>query len=183
MILEDDKIMQAFLTLLMSTPYEKLSVRTIMAQAGVTRTVFYVYFDNKDDLARETLATQLEDVILRVSQAFTSARTMDMQTTAESLRLLRSKQAIIRRLFAIQRKQLHLRAEFQDQVAQSISAQVRRYWPNTPPRQQDYFAQLFAASMIATILWFFQHQDVSEADLVQVINTCVFQGLAQLLTD
>ncbi len=183
MTVEDDRIMQTFLVLLKTTPYEKLLVRTIMRQSGVTRTVFYVYFDNKDDLARETLSAQLEDVILHVSRVFTSAHTMNMQTTAESLRVLRSKQDDIRRLFAIQRTQLHLRAEFQDQVAQSISEQVRRYWPKTPPQQQDYFSQLFAASMIATILWFFQHQDVSEADLVQVINTCVFQGLAKLLTD
>ncbi|MFC6260610.1 TetR/AcrR family transcriptional regulator [Levilactobacillus fujinensis] len=178
----EDKIIAAFLDLLAEQPYAKLNVRTIMSHAELTRTVFYEYFDNKDDLARVTLSTLLEGVILRASKVFTPNRTMNTATTLASLQVLRDHRHEIRLLFAVQQGEVHLRAEFQQQVANLIRAQVQQYWPQTPARKVDYFAQLFASSMITTILWFFQHEDATEAEVVAAIDTCVFQGMSGLLT-
>jgi len=50
----------AVLQLLQQKPYEDMTVEDIAHRAGVTRSTFYVHFEDKDELLRASLAASLE---------------------------------------------------------------------------------------------------------------------------
>ncbi len=50
-----ERILEAARTLLQQGPFAELSVRAVMAEAGLTRTIFYRYFDDLPSLAADLL--------------------------------------------------------------------------------------------------------------------------------
>lgn len=47
------RIQDAFLNIITETPYNKITIDTIIKKAGISRSTFYRYFSSKDDLLRK----------------------------------------------------------------------------------------------------------------------------------
>ena len=62
-LITKEMIKDALLTLLQHTRYEKITITALCKQAEITRTTFYLHYDNLDDVLDELL-----DEALRLSE-------------------------------------------------------------------------------------------------------------------
>ena len=63
-----ERILEAARTLLQERPFAELSVRSVMAEAGLTRTIFYRYFDDLPSLAADLLPDAGDPLIDQVER-------------------------------------------------------------------------------------------------------------------
>lgn len=178
----EQRIIDAFLTLINQHAFNDISIAQIMRQAEVTRTYFYRFFDNKVDLAREAFFSLIEDMLENLTQLFKQPNSFVESHTLTAITMLFERKQDMQALLAVQSDSFNLSAEFQDRIKQIIKADLVRY-QQTPAVTLDYFAELFAASAITTIRWILSTSAEITADqVVQYIDTSVYTGMIALLT-
>ena len=178
----EQRIIKAFLNLIQQHPFNEISTAEIMRQAGVTRTYFYRFFDDKVDLAREAFFSLIEDMLENLTQLFKQPNSFVESHTLAAITMIFERKNDMQALLAVQSADFNLSAEFQDRIKQIIKADLVRY-QQTPVVTLDYFAELFAASAITTIRWILNTSaDITADQVVQYIDTSVYSGMIALLT-
>lgn len=174
-----ERICQALLNLVDDHRFSEITVEEIIALAGINRSTFYYHYCDKyalrDDIV-EDLMSQLKDSIpLRPDSGH-------IPEISEIVRALSGLHA---------RKDLFLRLTNPNWEVDTISlsnhyfAELALLWanaqisPNYPP---ELFAQIYAASATATVLWAFQ-SGADEQIVAQLISNHLHQGFFRAYTD
>ncbi|MCI1632702.1 MAG: TetR/AcrR family transcriptional regulator [Liquorilactobacillus nagelii] len=176
----EDRIIQAFLDLIQKKSYQKISISEIMQQAQLTRTYFYQFFDSKTDLAREAFFALVADILKYLSRAFINQTTVDDQSTLAGVNFFLDNASKMRLLLSFQIENFNFVVEFQNRIKEVIQQQVHQN-SNASTQKIDYFAELFAVSALTTISWALKQPKISAAEIVELINTCVSDGLIKLI--
>ncbi|MDU6445294.1 MAG: TetR/AcrR family transcriptional regulator [Streptococcus sp.] len=64
----ESKILNAFVELLQIKDFDKISISNICDKSGVSRTTFYRYYENKEDLVDSTIETIMSDLTVIFSK-------------------------------------------------------------------------------------------------------------------
>ena len=179
-----EKIVASFFTLLDGEPFATINVRQLMAQAQLSRTLFYQYFDSKQDLALYALEKLVAQIARHVTPTRVSSQDIRVykQQTLRTLNEILTQKNRFELLMQVQGSQFNLLNEFQKQLKEQILSQLAPQYPAVDRTQIDYYAALFASSLLTTLQWFFEHADFSLAKLVDFIADGIFHGLFSVIT-
>lgn len=181
MIPTKEKIMTSFFNLLAQEPFKDINVQKIMAHAHLSRTLFYQYFDSKEDLARVALEEQVSQLIEHLVPAKDSLNTYRADVLAGMQSIL-GPQSRLDILLKVQRPSFNLTHEFQAEIKQTVLRQVRRQQPHVVNCDADYYAEIFTVSMLSTLQWYLEQTDFPLEKLADYVTTCMFKGHYTLLT-
>lgn len=178
-----NKIMISFFQLLEQGSFKEINVRQIMKKADLTRTLFYQYFDSKEDLARLALEDQLSEIVEYMQSAFSNGRDKEqyLQETLAGVKVVLNQQPNFEMLLEIQEPSFNLLDEFKTDIKAIILKKIKQEHPNSDSHNLDYYAELYTVSMLTTLQWYFSQKDFPLEKLVEYIQTCVFDGLAKVL--
>jgi len=176
--------MTSFFELLAEEAFEAINVRQIMRQAELSRTLFYQYFDSKQDLALSALG----ELVSQVAQHVTPTRMNNQdirlykQQTFQTMTTILMNRSHFQLLMQIQGSRFNLLGKFQEQLKAIIFARLAPQYPAVNPVYIDYYADLFANSLLTTLQWYFEHPDFSLEKLVDFIADGIFRGLFSIIT-
>lgn len=179
-----EKIVTSFFSLLDDSPFDTINVRQIMNQAHLSRTLFYQYFDGKQDLALyalEELVTQVASHVTPTRVNSQDVRIYKKQTLQTLARILTNKRRF-ELLMKIQGSHFNLLSKFQKQLKMIIFSKLVPQYPAVDSENIDYYAELFSISLLTTLQWYFEHADFSLEKLVDFIADGIFRGLFSIIT-
>ncbi|HAT55031.1 MAG TPA: hypothetical protein DCW31_07320 [Lactobacillus sp.] len=176
----EQQIISAFLNLVKDNNYATISITQIMNQAHITRTYFYQFFDNKQALAQEAFFSLIKTVFDNLSDAIINTKKINRQNTLNAVTFMLEHKSEMLLLISFQSKDFNFQTEFQDRISTIIRQQINSA-NNQSPQNLDYFANVFAASMMATISWFLQRDNVNATTVVNLIDSCVSKGMASII--
>lgn len=178
-----NRIQQALISLLQTKSYQSLTISSIMAEAQLPRTSFYNFYDSKDDLAQAVIMTTLSKDFDYITQKFRT-RNEDDRVTTIGLADLLNKQETITQLWKITAEREDMKQQLKAAFRTSIQSAVQKKWPGVDPENLSYFANLFAACCLETITWSLDRSKPIDPDrMAQLVNTCLYDGMIQLLKD
>ncbi|MCP0886589.1 TetR/AcrR family transcriptional regulator [Ligilactobacillus sp. WILCCON 0076] len=178
--MQENKIIQAFLTLIKNNDYEQISITQIMQEAHLTRTYFYQFFDSKNDLAREAFFLIVADILDSLSTSFIDKTKINDLSTLKGVELFLTHSSEMKLLLSFQAKNFNFVAEFKERIKKIIKQQVLLK-SSAPTYKIDYFSELFAVSALTTISWALKQEQISAEIIVDLIDNCVSNGLLSII--
>lgn len=174
-------IRQCFVRLLQEKDYDDITVKDISEEAGINRTTFYLFYDSKSALARETCSAFMDGFTSRMTPQIHHS---SPELLTESFDYVYQNKEVIQSLWRIhdssfspylimQRSFVEkLRLKFTDDADAPLTA------------DEDYYCELFAACAMATIRWWLEQKKyISSKKITDYVFTCVHQGLNALLSE
>lgn len=178
-----DKIIRAFLDLLMKNDYDQITITKIMERCRLPRTYYYEFFDNKEDLAQEAFYTTMYPIFHLFAESFKPDGTINRQIATQGVRYLADHGKLAKQLFKIQVNDDDFLTQYQQRTKGIIKTRLKTV-SHAPAIKVDFVAELFTASAIATINWYWrQSAAITPSQLVGFIIAAYEQGLSQILKD
>lgn len=173
------QIRQGFLQLLQKKDYDSITVKDISEEAGINRTTFYLFYDSKSALAKETCAIFLNGFTERMTpQLYKSSPAL----LTESFDYVYQNKEVILSLWKIQDASFSPYLIMQNAFVEKLRLKFTDDADGALTADQDYYCELFAACAMATIRWWLEQEEyIPSEKITEYVFTCVHQGLNALL--
>jgi AcrR family transcriptional regulator len=176
-------IREAFLKLMETQDYQKITISSIAREADVDRKTFYLHYDSVSDLVDEIVYDEAETMVERCRGAFSVAdRRIDVAALFRGIsRALAPDMAASRRVLAhISLSDVldRLEASLVEVLVADNPLGISREDPYLP-----YIVSFFCAGIIAVYRrWLLNDSTVPLDDLAAVTNTCMIGGIDKVLS-
>ncbi|MHC6120859.1 TetR/AcrR family transcriptional regulator [Companilactobacillus sp. FL22-3] len=157
--MKDQAIIDAFIRIIMKTNYSQITIKDITREAGVSRTCFYCFFDNKESVAREAAFSFITTSLECLSISLADRNTINKQVIEIGVKPILSHKDEVRRLLSISSARYSLTNDFQKRLKLIVEKQIHSFKCMIPERR-DFLANLFSSSVISGISWIVNQQDM-----------------------
>jgi AcrR family transcriptional regulator len=178
------KLHQSMIRLLKKQEYEKISVAGIAKEAGLNRTTFYLFYSSKEDLIYDICNTFLDEYIEIFRDALDkNAKEQEEKSCQKAFENLSKHEKVIKALWNIQEKTFNPYKIMEKSVASTVYQFLEKEKIQMKNGgQADFFANLYAANVMATVKWWiYNYQDFTIGYVHGVIKDCHEKGLLSLL--
>lgn len=179
------KLRNTFISLLSEKEYSTITIKELASAAGINRTSFYLFYESKEELAKETCASFLDEYSQMLADSFTlfPNDNTDKQIQA-AFCYLDSKRDEILGLWSIQERSfspyLMMQKTIEDSVFQALQRQKSALHQE---EANNFYAKMYAANAITTVKWWLENgQNYSYAYISKSIIDCCMKGLNSLLS-
>lgn len=164
-------IIDAFVTLLNKTSYEKISVKEIIDTANIGRSTFYSHFETKEELARHICVDLFDHIFSHVIPPCSTHNFSNVPQSAESriahiLYHLRDKKQYYLGILNYDESTLFLRF-FRDYMLQKVTIKTtgtyNEYIQRVP---EDFLISSLTSSFIGMIRWWLRNNMQPEPEVV-----------------
>lgn len=176
-----NKIMASFFSLLDHQSFESINVRMIMNKANLSRTLFYQYFDSKEDLAQVALEYQTSQIVQHLVPIADQGKTVYKKQALVGVQSVLDQEPRFSMLMKIQGNSFNLLNEFKNQIKEVVLRKIAAANPQANNDNIEYYAELFTVSMLTTLQWYFTKKGFSLEKLVDYIDTAMFKGLYDVI--
>ena len=168
----------AFWKLYQRNPVEKISVSELCRVAGYNRTTFYVYYDNIHDL----LSRCIDEMIRPLEEHAGELQHIEAPENNEVIgrlymTILKANEKRIRLL--IEHHQLYILEEKVKEIIKPVLYKMYR-GESTPDSYFDYMLEYQMAAVFGVIAKWFDAQDLTEQEIVELLIDCSQCGIAHL---
>lgn len=156
-------IIDAFVTLLATNSYEKVSVKDIIDSANVGRSTFYAHFETKEELARQICISLFEHIFSSTIPPCSTHNFANLPQTAENriahiLYHLRDKRKYYIGIISYDDASLFLRF-FRDYMRDNIRIVLAGPYKEKLSRiPEDFIAGHLASSFIGMLSWWLKNK-------------------------
>lgn len=171
----DEKIREAFMSLYMEKPIEKISIRAIAEKAGINRGTFYDHYLDIYDL-RDKIETEFEaDVMIMVREIagyFISGDATDIMDYF--MPFYKSNWQMIA-LFLVKRPSARMQRKVKTQAQKAICTYLGLDFDNITTEQKCIMEYISSGQIGLATYWFSKGAPLEIADLAHMIrdiNTC-----------
>lgn len=173
----EQNIQVVFIQLLQEKDFQKITVQDILSGAMINRTTFYKHYMDKYDLAERMCGQIYEILVTHVQLRFQSKNETEFLQSLQELyaKLLDRSQDILA-LFRIHTETIHLYDDMQ-QILKNVFQKERQA---ESAELTDYFATLYASSVMTTIKWCLENHK-SFQELME--QTEFFSKLRQMIEE
>lgn len=177
-------IQNSMIQLMGEMDYDKITITAISDKANISRTTFYLFYSSKKELIYDISDTFLDDYMDTFIQSMDVASQESVDRIfRQAFFNLKKKANVLKALWTIHFSDFDPYEIMEKSVAKAIYKHVTdkgyKMKHGTP---EDYFSQLYAANVMATVKWWIYHVD--ECDIKQIhwmIRQCENKGLFSLL--
>lgn len=178
------KLHQAMTQLLKIQEYEKISVAGIAKEADLNRTTFYLFYSSKEELIYDICDTFLDEYIeIFMDSLDKNGKEQEIMVCQRAFENLSKHEKVIKALWNIQEKEFNPYRIMEKSVAKTVYQFLQKN--NIQMKnggQADFFANLYAANVMATVKWWiYNYQDFTISYVYGVIKDCEEKGLLFLL--
>ncbi len=179
------KLKQAFVELLLEKPYKDISIGEITKRAGINRTTFYLFWENKDSLLEHVSATLLEDHLQAVTKSFdTHSPAVFKKCVHETFDYVAEQRDVIQALWSIESMETKTYYLMQNAYEESLKKKYRSRFEEGDPRL-DIFSAYFAAGTMSTLRWWASYDRTPEDEAIgeEMISVISLHALKMVLKD
>lgn len=178
------KLHQAMIRLLKNQEYEKISVAGIAKEADLNRTTFYLFYSSKEELIYDICDTFLDEYIeIFMDSLDKNGKEQEAKGCQKAFENLSKHEKVIKALWNIQEETFNPYKIMEKSVAKTVYQFLEE--ENIQMKnggQTDFFANLYAANVMATVKWWiYNYQDFTISYVYGVIKDCQEKGLLSLL--
>lgn len=177
----EEKIIATFLRLIETECYSKVSIAEVMREAHLTRTYFYQAFDSKCDLARKALFSIIEELLDPLAHAIAGGG-IDHEQLLQALVFVHAHKARMRTLIFYQGPEFNFQGEIKRVVKATALRQIKAQ-PHRTVQNDDFFAEMFAASIVAMLDWFIHQPAVTPEQMSALVERSLTRGLFAVLAE
>ena len=174
---------EALIRLLQKKPFDKVSVKDICEEAGVNRTTFYNYFDDKDQLLEMTMIASTEVFIAEFEKFIAEKRKNGEPIMPEQYMfhkdILRYYLELIRRyrqvfnVFAMSQGMFYSQEQFAELVNVVVLPMLEKFEIHDP-RFAEYISTFYFGAMHSVIFAWIRNGCEDEIDyMIYVIQSCL----------
>ncbi|MGC6173706.1 hypothetical protein [Lacrimispora sp. 38-1] len=177
-----NKLHTAFIFLLGQQDYNSITIKQITKAAGMNRTTYYLFYNNKLELARDICNTFLDDYIEIFMKSFGGYDINTKVLIKDAFYNLRKNKKMLLGLWSIQESSFSPYVQMQESIKNSIyDYLVNHHIKMLYEGSELFFAELYAANVMATVKWWITNEDYSFESIYQTIYVCTEKGVLQLL--
>lgn len=176
----EEKIISAFLELIKNECYSKVSIAEIMRKAKLTRTYFYQSFDSKCDLARKSLFSIIDELLEPLSHALINGEKIDHDQILRAISFVNQHKSTMLTLIFYQGPEFNFQGEIKNWLKDKITQQIKTK-PQRDIQNDDFFAEMFATSLVKMIDWFIHQETVGPEQMSDLVERSLSSGLISVL--
>ncbi len=179
------RLVKAFTNLLMEKEYSEISVKDIAEAAHLSRSSFYLFFENKNALAEylcSAFLNEYTDIMIQSLKAEYSNEA-ELLIMKGFLFIDRNKKTILG-LWSIKTKEFSPYLIMQDSIELIVKEWLKSNSKITVSNEEniDFYAKLYAANTIATVKWWLESKGQHTYHYIATaICNCHNKGLRSLL--
>jgi Transcriptional regulator len=177
-------LVKAFIELLNEKNYDSITVSDIAKKAGLNRTTFYLFYSNKAELARDICNTFLDEYMDIFMRFFGDGNKHEAKEIVKgSFHNLKKEKKMILGLWSIQESSFSPYILMQESIKRGILKHLEdRKLKIAQNGSADFFAELYAANVMATVKWWLTNEENYSFDYVySSIIACSEKGILSLL--
>lgn len=177
-------IQDAMIQLMEQMDYDKITITAISNKANISRTTFYLFYGSKKELIYDISDTFLDDYMETFTQSMDAAsQEITDRIFRQAFLRLKKKEKVLKALWQIHFPDFDPYEIMENSVAKAIYKHVtNKGYKMRHGTPEDYFSQLYAANVMATVKWWICHIDQCDIKQIQwMIRQCENKGLFSLL--
>lgn len=153
------KIFNAFYALLKEMPIAEINVKLITDKAGVNRTYFYDFFDDKYDLINQALVDINQPIFNLYIQAYGEKNHQNYKNKVkQSIIYINRHAQLLQQMFLANNDNTQLLNSFQKRLISAIKRKTTTSDVNQATL--DYFSFVYSSATLATIKWMVFHKEL-----------------------
>lgn len=176
------EIGEALLRLLQEIPFEKISVKEICREAGVNRSTFYNYFDDKEQLLEAMMFACIEVFLGEFIKFIEEKRALGEQIEPEQylfhdevlhfyLELLKKHRDVFR-VFAMNQGLFYSDDQYQEMIRVIVLPMLQKHGL-ADERLAEYMTNFYLGAMHSVVLTWLRYDCEDDIDyMVRAIRTC-----------
>ena len=150
----DRDITNALLLLLEKNRFEKITVAQIIEEAGINRSTFYRYYDDKYDLAKQLCKSCLNGARNILEEPFQMDNHDELvRITKKMYDYILDEKDTFEALLKVKTDSISLYKDFGVLLKKSCVEFLKALHPELPHEFADYSGTLYASAVMATINW------------------------------
>ncbi|MFR3684640.1 MAG: TetR/AcrR family transcriptional regulator [Enterococcus sp.] len=180
------KLRDALVRLLRTKAYSEISIKDIAKEAEMNRTSFYLFFENKEELARFTselfLETYSENLVKSYDLYPNEENNKNIQN---AFRYIDKQKEVIRALWSIENLSFSPYLLMQNSIEYHIENYLRKQQhPSIDTDMISFYSKLYAVNAMTTVKWWIETiPHPSYEKTADLIDTCCTKGLNYLLLE
>lgn len=179
----EEKINRVFLDLLNEKDFNSITISEISRKCNITRTYFYQFYTDKNELATITFLNINEELFREFAKTFSSLNNHQVyfESILQGMIQIHKNAEILDKLLTIVGPNLDLTKYFEKYLSKNIRQQLLKNRPKEDEAKVDYFLSVFATGTVTTILWIIKHKEISAYQEAEWLDNFTWTAFNKLL--
>lgn len=180
----DLRIQEIMIQLLQNKDYEKITVAEIAKKAEINRTTFYLFYSSKEELIYSICDTFLDEYIETFMESlYMNNSENEKEIYLRAFQSLKKHSKVLKAIWSIHFEEFDPYSIMELSITKTVYQFLQKKNIEIKGKgSREFFSQLYAANVMATVKWWIYNHDDYDANFVyDVIKHCQDQGIFKLL--
>lgn len=178
------KLSNALFLLLKTKSYSKITINDLTKQVKISRTTFYLCFEDKNDLLHYSCERYFVPFLASIKDGFTIEKENFIKNTTSGLNQIKPQLPIFKSILDLKDIDFNPSEVILSSTQKKIKDVLDKQFRQANQLEKDYYAHIFSVCLLETQQWWSEHVDeMSANDIAQFIYKACFSGINKIISN